>query len=339
MAKLKADYIKEAQALGLKVSAKNTVTEIVEAIDTALVAKAKHEQSKQAEHTKDRVEETTSSTTKAGKKSAKALREAETEEARKQRAAKIKSGELEVEPPTATKKGPVPVARPLIDRRSKNYRAAYEKLGDRKPVPLAEAIKLAIKSSTVKFDATMELHVRLDVDPRQADQNIRDSLVLPHGTGKSVRVAVFAPSDDHEAAKKAGADIVGEDDLLEDIKNERFDFDMLIATPKVMAKLGQFARVLGPKGLMPSPKSGTVTADVAKAVKEAKAGKIEYRVDSQGIVHTTFGKLSFGDKKLLENAESIMTSIKANKPSTLKSNYVVSTYVTTTMGPSVPFEI
>src|SRR6185369_380380 len=162
-----------------------------------------------------------------------------------------------------------------------------------KQYSVKEALELAIKTSPVKFDATVELHVNLGVDPRQADQNVRDNVVLPAGTGKTIRIAVLAEADDAAAAKKAGADIAGMEDLLKDIEKGIINFDTLIATPALMAKLGKYARVLGPKGLMPNPKSGTVTPDVVKAVEQAKAGRVEYRVDSTGIVHVAFGKVSF----------------------------------------------
>jgi large subunit ribosomal protein L1 len=179
------------------------------------------------------------------------------------------------------------------------------------------------------------VHVNLAVDPRHADQNIRDNLVLPAGTGKAVRVAVFADADDVKAAKDAGADIAGIEDITKLLEKGTFNFDTLIATPSQMAKLGKFARVLGPRGLMPNPKSGTVTTDVTKAVAEAKAGRVEYRVDSTGIVHLGIGKVSFGAAKLNENAAAVFASIRGNKPSSVKGNYVKAVHVTTTMGPSI----
>ena len=179
------------------------------------------------------------------------------------------------------------------------------------------------------------MHVRLSVDPRQADQNIRGMLVLPAGTGKNVRVAVFGDVEDIAAAKKAGADIAGGDDFLAQLDKGTIDFDVLVATPQMMAKLGKYARTLGPKGLMPNPKSGTVTKDVAKAVTEAKAGRVEFRVDSTGIVHLAIGKVSFGAAKLGENAAAVVASLKAAKPSSVKATYVKTVFVTTSMGPSI----
>jgi large subunit ribosomal protein L1 len=195
---------------------------------------------------------------------------------------------------------------------------------------LAEALELATKTSSVKFDASVELHVNLGVDPRQADQNIRANLVLPQGTGKTVRVAVF--SDD----KVDGADLAGLEEITKQLEKGEISFDTLISTPANMPKLGKYARLLGPRGLMPNPKSGTVTTDVNKAVAEAKAGRVEYRVDSTGIVHLAVGKVSFGGVKLLENATAVMASIKGAKPQSVKGNYIKAVHVTTTMGPSIP---
>ncbi|MBR2840162.1 50S ribosomal protein L1 [Candidatus Saccharibacteria bacterium] len=225
-----------------------------------------------------------------------------------------------------------------MERRGKKYQEAAKLVEKGKVYSLKEAIELAIKSSPVKFDATVEVHTRLGVDPRQADQNIRTTLVLPNGNGKTVRVAVFAPLDVCKAAKEAGADIAEDEEFLKQLEKGVIDFDVLIATPQYMPKLGKFARVLGPKGLMPNPKAGTVTMDVAKAVKEAKAGKVEYRVDKQSIVHIGVGKVSFGAEKLLENAEAFFDSLKAQKPASLKGSYVKSVYITTTMGPSIQIE-
>ena len=203
---------------------------------------------------------------------------------------------------------------------------------------LKDAIELAIKSSPVKFDAALEAHVRLGVDPRQADQNIRTTIVLPNGNGKTVRVAVFAPADVCKAAKAAGADIAEDEEFLKQLDKGTINFDVLISTPAYMSKLGKYARLLGPKGLMPNPKAGTVTADVEKAVKESKAGKVEYRVDRQSIVHIGLGKVSFGTDKLIENADAFLESLKAQKPASLKGTYVKSVFITTTMGPSIAVE-
>ena len=271
-------------------------------------------------------------TAKAGKRSAKALKQADDKEAKEER--KVTKAATEEQPKVMQKP-----ARSRLERRSKNYRKVAEQIEKGKNYNLKEGLDLAAKTSPVKFDASVELHIRLGVDPRQADQNIRDNIVLPAGTGKSVRVAVFADADGVAAAKKAGADIAGSEEFLQQLDKGILDFDVLIATPAQMPKLGKYARALGPKGLMPNPKSGTVTTDVAKAVTEAKAGKVEYRVDSTGIVHLGIGKVSFGTDKLLENARAVLMSIKGNKPSSIKGSYVKSVFLTTTMGPSVPVDV
>ncbi len=272
---------------------------------------------------------------KSGKKSKKHIEEVKAEEERQ--AKKAEKAEKDAE--AAKKpKGAAPKVRPLIERRGKKYQAAHKEIDRTKTYALKDAVALAIKTSPVKFDATLEAHVRLGVDPRQADQNIRTTIVLPNGNGKTVRVAVFAPLDEAKKAKAAGADIAEDEEFLKQLEKGTIDFDVLISTPQYMPKLGKFARLLGPKGLMPNPKAGTVTVDVAKAVKEAKAGKVEYRVDKQSIVHIGLGKVSFGDAKLLENAEAFFNSLKNQKPASLKGQYVKSVYLTTTMGPSVPVE-
>jgi large subunit ribosomal protein L1 len=268
---------------------------------------------------------------KAGKKSKKHIEEVRAEEERQARKA-----EAAAEP--EKKAGPKPVTRSRLERRGKNYRKANEKVEKGKAYSLEEAIKLAIETSPVKFDATLEMHFRLGVDPRQADQNIRATVTLPAGTGKDVRVAVFAPLDLAKAAKAAGADIAEDEEFTKRLDKEQLDFDVLIATPQYMPKLGKYARLLGPKGLMPNPKAGTVTTDIEKAVKEAKAGKIEYRVDKQAIVHVGLGKVSFGADKLMENVNAFVESLKSQKPASIKGQYVKSVFISTTMGPSIQVE-
>ena len=272
---------------------------------------------------------------KAGKKSKKHVEEVKAEEERQAR--KVER-QAEEEAAANKPKGEKPVTRPLIERRGKNYQAKAKLIEKEKIYTLKEAVEKAIETNPSKFDATLEAHVRLGVDPRQADQNIRTTLVLPNGNGKTVRVAVFAPLDVAKTAKAAGADIAEDEEFLKQLEKGTIDFDILISTPQYMPKLGRFARLLGPKGLMPNPKAGTVTTDVEKAVKEAKAGKIEYRVDKQAIVHVGLGKVSFGSEKLLENAEAFFDSLKAQKPASLKGTYVKSVFLTTTMGPSIAVE-
>ena len=267
---------------------------------------------------------------KSGKRSKKHIEEVKAEEERQARKA---------EAPEAPKpKGATPITRPRIERRGKKYQAAAKLIDSTKVYSLKDAIDLAIKSKVVNFDATLEAHVRLGVDPRQADQNIRTTLVLPHGNGKTVRVAVFAPLDICKTAKSAGADIAEDEEFLRRLDKGTIDFDILISSPQYMPKLGKYARLLGPKGLMPNPKAGTVTTDIEKAVKEAKAGKVEYRVDKQSIVHIGLGKTSFTPQQILENAEAFLESLKNQKPASLKGTYVKSVYLTTTMGPSIQIE-
>ena len=211
------------------------------------------------------------------------------------------------------------------------------KLIDRtKLYEIEEALDIAVKTATAKFDETVEVHVRLGVDSRHADQQVRGAVVLPNGTGKTVRVAVFAKGDDAAAAEAAGAEVVGAEDLVAKIQGEGFmDFDVAIATPNMMGLVGRLGKVLGPRGLMPSPKAGTVTPDVAKAVNEAKAGKIEYRLDKTNIIHCPIGKASFGTEKLKENLDVLLGAIVKAKPEAAKGQYIRSCAVAATMGPGV----
>ena len=204
----------------------------------------------------------------------------------------------------------------------------------------AEALELAVKTANAKFDETIEVHIRLGVDSRHADQQVRGAVVLPNGTGKDVRVAVFAKGPDADAAAAAGAEIVGAEDLVAKIQGEGFmDFDVAIAAPNMMGLVGRLGKVLGPRGLMPSPKAGTVTPDVAKAVTEAKAGKIEYRLDKTNIIHCPIGKVSFGAQKLQENLDALMGAIIKAKPAATKGQYVKSCTLATTMGPGVKINV
>lgn len=323
----KADLLAEAKKLGLEVTEKNTIAEIEAAIAEAPKAEKTE---------KDVVAEREAPVAKAGKRSEKALKEAE-EKAEKE--ARKEAGDTSPQSEeAAAKRGPKPTIRPLIERRGKGYRKVAEKVEKSKVYPLADALKLAVETNPAKFDASVEVHVRLNVDPRQADQNIRATVSLPHGTGKTIRVAVFAPESEHEAAKKAGADIVGDEDFLKQLEAEKLDFDTLITSPQYMPKLGKHARLLGPRGLMPNPKAGTVATDITKAVNEAKAGKVEYRVDKQAIIHLSIGKVSFGADKLIDNANTFFDSLGAQRPTSIKGGYVKSISISTTMGPGIKVE-
>ncbi|MDB5176443.1 MAG: Ribosomal protein [Candidatus Saccharibacteria bacterium] len=328
----KAELLETAAKLKLDVSAKNTVAEIeaaINAADTPSEVKAEEVTTEAPAEKK---------TAKAGKRSEKA----QTEVAEKlEKEARKEAGDTAPQSEEAEnniKKGKAPVVRPRAERRGKSYRKVAELVEKNKTYSLTDAIALAIQTNPSKFDASVELHIRLGVDPRQADQNIRATVGLPNGSGKTVRVAVFAPEADHAEAKKAGADVVGDEEFLKQLDKEELNFDTLISTPQYMARLGKYARLLGPRGLMPNPKSGTVAADVVKAVSEAKAGKVEYRVDKQAIVHVAIGKVSFGADKLLVNANAFFDSLKSQKPSGLKANYVKSANLSTTMGPGIKVE-
>ena len=220
--------------------------------------------------------------------------------------------------------------------KGKKYKQSAELIDKSKAYDPAEAIKLVCDTSKAKFDETIELHVRLGVDSRHADQQVRGAVVLPNGTGKTVRTLVFAKGDKAEAAKAAGADYVGEMDMVEKIMKENwFEFDVVIASPDMMATIGRLGKILGPKGLMPNPKAGTVTMDVAKAVQDAKAGKIEYRLDKTNIIHCVIGKASFGAEKLGENFNTLMGAIIKAKPAAAKGQYIKSCVIASTMGPGI----
>ncbi len=221
-------------------------------------------------------------------------------------------------------------------KQGKKYTANVALVEKAKLYDTAEALDLVCKTATAKFDETVEVHVRLGVDSRHADQQVRGAVVLPNGTGKTVKVLVFAKGPDAEAAKAAGADYVGEGELAEKIQKENwFDFDVVIAHKNMMGVIGKLGRVLGPKGLMPSPKAGTVTDDVARAVTEAKAGKIEYRLDKTNIIHCPIGKASFGAEKLGENFDTLLGAIIKAKPAASKGQYIKSCVIASTMGPGI----
>ena len=221
----------------------------------------------------------------------------------------------------------------------KSYRAALAKLDRSQGYLLEDGVRLVKETARAKFDETVEMAVRLGVDPRQADQNVRGTVSLPHGMGKTVRVLAFAKGEKEKEAQEAGADFVGGEDLIKKISEGWFDFDKTVATPDMMAVVGRIGKVLGPRGLMPNPRTGTVTVDIGKAVKEIKAGKLEFRVDKAGIVHVPFGKVSFNPEQLIGNAKAVLASILRAKPASAKGNYVRGVTVSTTMGPGIKIDL
>ncbi|MDY6038818.1 MAG: 50S ribosomal protein L1 [Eubacterium sp.] len=223
-----------------------------------------------------------------------------------------------------------------MPKRGKGYKVVAEKVDRATLYDVSEAMTKVVETARAKFDETVEVHIRLGVDGRHADQQVRGALVLPNGTGKEVKVLVFAKGAKAEEAEKAGADYVGADELAQKIQNENwFDFDVVVATPDMMGVVGRLGRVLGPKGLMPNPKSGTVTMDLERALADIKAGKVEYRLDRQNIVHTIIGKKSFGPEKLEQNFKALIEAIVKAKPATAKGQYLKSVSLSTTMGPGV----
>jgi large subunit ribosomal protein L1 len=226
----------------------------------------------------------------------------------------------------------------MAKKHGKKYLEAAKKVDESKLYAPADAIRLVKETSYTKFDGSVEVHLRLGIDPRQADQNIRSTVALPHGTGKTVRVLVFAQGDAAVAAREAGADFVGADELIAQIDRENFfDFDIAIATTDMMAKVGRVARKLGPRGLMPNPKSGTVVAgdDLARTIKEVRGGRVEFRNDKTGLLHVAVGKVSFTDEQITQNIASLMESVKATKPTSIKGTFVRSVTFTSTMGPGI----
>jgi large subunit ribosomal protein L1 len=226
-----------------------------------------------------------------------------------------------------------------MSRNAKSYRAALAKVDRNQRYLLEDTLRLAKETARAKFDETVEMAVRLGVDPRQADQNVRGTVTLPHGMGKTVRVLAFAKGDKEKEAQEAGADFVGSDELIKRISEGWFDFDKTVATPDMMGAVGRIGKVLGPRGLMPNPRTGTVTMDIGKAIKEIKAGKLEFRVDKAGIVHVPVGKASFGAEQLIDNAKAVLLSILRAKPASAKGNYVRGVTISTTMGPGIKVDL
>ena len=336
----KADLLTEAKKLNLEVTEKNTIAEIEAAIKG--VETTANNENIAPEKVVEAVAQTPADEkkpAKAGKRSEKSLKEADEKAAKQARKAAGDTSPQSEEVEAAVKKGPAPKTRSRLERRGKKYRAVADKVEKGKTYSLSEAMKLATETATTKFDSSVELHISLGVDPRQADQNIRTTVTLPHGTGKTVRVAAFVAEDDVEAAKSAGADIVGEQAVSKLLDKEQLDFDVLVATPQQMPKLGKYARLLGPRGMMPNPKSGTVSTNPSAAVKAAKGGRVEYRVDKQSIVHLPIGKVSFGADKLEGNAKAFFDSLQGVKPTSLKGSYILNITATTTMGPGIKIDL
>jgi ribosomal protein L1, bacterial/chloroplast len=325
----KAELYEELKKLDkkTKLTAKNTIAEIETAI-----TELKKDVKEVVTDVVEKIEGIEEHYTKSGKRSKKHEDEVKAEQEKEDR--KASASETPAE-----KKNPAPKVRPLIERRGKNYRKVAEKVQKDKIYGLDEAIKLAVETCPAKFDSTVEIHARLGVDPKHADQNIRSTIALPNGTGKTVRVAALVAADNVKSVTEAGADFAGEEAILSKLDKGTVDFDVLIAEPQFMPKLGKYARLLGPKGLMPNLKSGTVSTNPTLAAKESKGGKVEYRVDKQSIVHLGIGKVSFGSDKLAENAKAFFVSLESNKPSTIKGTFILSTYITTTMGPGIKFNI
>ena len=220
----------------------------------------------------------------------------------------------------------------------KSYRKVFEKVDRNQRYQLEDSLKLVKETARAKFDETVDMAIRLGVDPRQADQNIRGTVALPHGMGKAVRVLAFAKGEKEREAQEAGADFVGNDDLIKKISEGWLDFDKAVATPDMMAAVGRIGKILGPRGLMPNPKTGTVTIDVAKAIKEVKAGKIDFKVDKFGIIHASIGKVSFENEQLVDNAKELLQTILKLKPTAAKGTYMKSVYMSSTMSPGIQIE-
>jgi large subunit ribosomal protein L1 len=226
-----------------------------------------------------------------------------------------------------------------MSRNGKSFRAALAKVDRTQRYPLEDGLRLAKETARTKFDETVEMAVRLGVDPRQADQNVRGTVNLPHGMGKTVRVLAFAKGEKEKEAQEAGADYVGSDELIKKISEGWIEFDKAVATPDMMAVVGRIGKILGPRGLMPNPKTGTVTLEIGKAIKEIKAGKLEFRVDKAGIVHVPVGKASFKPEQLIDNTKAVLASILRAKPASAKGNYIRGVTVSTTMGPGIKIDL
>ena len=352
---VKEQLIAEAQALGIE-TAKLTIAQLKTALskaeqkasptdaDAQSLSETIEDTPEQSSDEKDGTTEADQAAgdddekadyAKAGKRSQKQVLAAEAEIARKARAQKTSAD--------GEKKGPgkakIKPTRPRGERRAKKYKQVVKDIDLKQTFTTSEVLELVIQTSTTKFDSSVDMVIALGVDTKQADQNIRDFVVLPAGSGKQVRIAVFADDEESKKALEAGASVAGNEVFLQQLEKNIIDFDILIAMPHLMARLSKYAKLLGPKGLMPNPKSGTISKDVARAVKEALAGRVEYRIDERGLIHAPIGKVSFGPQKLNQNFEAIFQSIKNNRPANFKGIYIKSIYVSTTMGPGLRMAI
>ena len=337
MSQRKSDLLELAKERGLDVSSTTTIPELKQLLaanpapaadDTESIDEVEIEAGPATESEPADADSDDQVFAKAGKRSAKVVADAEAEATRQ---ARRQSDQTE---PAKTK--PIKPPRSRLERRSKKYRQVHKQLTPSQVHDLPAAVELVLKTSTTKFDSSVEVAVALGVDVRQADQNIRSSVILPAGSGRQLRVAVAGEPADLEAGQAAGADLIADDGFWQQLDKGQIDFDILIATPQTMARLGPHAKLLGPRGLMPNPKSGTVTKDVARAVTEAKSGRVEYRADETGVVNLAIGKVSFGPDKIADNLQAFLVDLRSNQPSSLKGKtYIKSIYLTTTMGPSV----
>ena len=334
----KEQLVVKAKALGLQ-TAKLTIAQLQAAI-TEAETQTEPAEIKDADETPEPAAEATEAIeendqdeevrfAKAGRRSQKQILETEAEEARQTRK---KQGEEGEKAPT---KPAVKPPRPRSERRSKKYKKATKKIDSKKVYDTIEALELVLQTSTTKFDSSVDLVVSLGVDVKKAEQNVRDFVLLPSGSGKKIRIAVLADNDAAKQALEAGASIAGNEVFLQQLEKGVIDFDILIAMPRLMVQLSKYAKLLGPKGLMPNPKSGTISKDVARAVKEALAGRLEYRLDENGLIHASIGKVSFGPQKLKDNLTAVLTSIENNRPVSFKGIYIRSIHLSTTMGPSL----
>ena len=330
---LKEELIAKAQVLGLKTDGL-TIAKLKEAIaiqnaGPKEVTEKISETEVKAETPDEETEADEAAFAKSGKRSRKSVIEKEAELAKQTRKTEAE------DKPVAPKPKPVPPTRPKSERRGKKYKQVVKKVDIKKTYPAKEALALISQTATTKFDSSVEIVVSLGVDAKIADQNVRDFVILPAGLGKKIRVAVFADEQEAAEALKAGASVAGKEVFLQQLEKGLIDFDILITSPHLMASLSKYAKLLGPKGLMPNPKSGTITKDIVRATEEAQMGRVEYRVDEHGLVHLPIGKVSFSKDQLEENLMAIMKSIQNNKPNSLKNVYIQSVHISTTMGPSL----